>query len=266
MHYLRTGSGFPPLVFVHGFACSHDDWGLQVDYFRNTHEVVACDLRGHGLTPGRPQECTVEHYGGDVAALTVNLDLRHAILIGHSMGCRVVLEAARLLSRAEGPYRVGGLALIDGSRTGSGDPAKAEADARAMLEKAGYPAFAETLFRQMFFKPSGLADAIVARAVKSSAEFGPHLWPALQRWDAAEMDAALAAVKVPLLVIQSTTRNAALERAPLKPGESSPYLELIGKSVPSARIEVIPDAGHFTQLEAADQVNRLIGDFAKAGR
>jgi pimeloyl-ACP methyl ester carboxylesterase len=266
MHYLRTGSGAPPLVFVHGFACSHDDWGLQIDHFRGAHEVVACDLRGHGLTPGRPQECTIEHYGGDVAALTVNLDLRKAILVGHSMGCRVVLEAARLLARAEGAYRVAGLVLIDGSRTGSGDPADAEAAARAMVEKVGYPAFAEALFRQMFFKPSELADAIVARAVESSAQFGPHLWPAMSRWDAGEFDSAMAAVRVPVLVIQSTTRNAALQRAPLKAGESSPYLEMLRKGLPQAQVEVIPEVGHFTQLEAAAEVNRLIERFAAAGR
>jgi pimeloyl-ACP methyl ester carboxylesterase len=266
VHYLRTGSGSPPLLFVHGFACSHDDWGLQIDHFRKSHEVVACDLRGHGLTPGRPQECTIEHYGGDVAALTLNLDLRGTILVGHSMGCRVILEAARLLSRAEGAYRVSGLVLIDGSRTGTGDPAKAEADARALVDKAGYPAFAETLFRQMFFKPSELADAIVARAVKSSAEFGPHLWGAMQRWDAAEMDAALAAVRVPLLAIQSTKRNAALQRAMLKPGESSPYLDLITSTVPGSKVAVIPEVGHFTQLEAAEEVNRLIAEFAAASR
>lgn len=266
MHYLRTGRGSQPLIFVHGFACSHADWGLQIDHFRGTHEVVACDLRGHGLTPGRPQECTIEHYGGDVAALTVNLDLRNAILVGHSMGCRVVLEAARLLSRAEGSYRVAGLVLVDGSRTGSGDPAAAEAAARSLVDKVGYPAFAEALFRQMFFKPSDLGEAIVARAVKSSAQFGPHLWPAMSRWDAGQFDAAMAAVRVPVLVIQSTTRDAALQRSPLKAGESSPYLDMLRKGMPHAQVEVIPDVGHFTQLEAAAEVNRLIERFAASCR
>ena len=67
MHYQRGGSGSPPLVFVHGFACSHEDWLLQTEFFRKSLEIVACDLRGHGLTPGRPHECTIEHFGGDVA-------------------------------------------------------------------------------------------------------------------------------------------------------------------------------------------------------
>jgi pimeloyl-ACP methyl ester carboxylesterase len=261
MHYIRTGSGTPPLVFVHGFACSHEDWKLQLDFFKKTHEVIACDLRGHGQTPGRPHECTIAHYGGDVAALLSLLRFEKSILIGHSMGCRVVLEAASL-----DPQRVAGLVLIDGSRTGSGDPDKAEAAARAAVEKAGYPAFAEALFRQMFFKPSELADAIVARAVRQSAEFGPVLWPGMTRWDAARMDAALAAVKVPVLAIQSTTRNADLKRSMLKAGESSPYLDLLRQALKDVRIEVIPGVGHFTQLEAAPAVNRLISEFAAAGR
>src|SRR5688572_13527972 len=81
MHFIRQGRGAPPLVFVHGFCCSHADWQPQLDFFSPTNEVVACDLRGHGATPGRPQECSIEHYGGDVAALVNNLELSGAILI-----------------------------------------------------------------------------------------------------------------------------------------------------------------------------------------
>src|SRR5205823_3152873 len=92
LHYIRLGAGAPPLFFVHGFACSHQDWRLQFTHFSPRHEVIACDLRGHGATPGRPQECSIEHYGGDVAALLTNIDFDRAILVGHSMGCRVVLE------------------------------------------------------------------------------------------------------------------------------------------------------------------------------
>ncbi len=171
---------------MHGFACSHADWQFQFDFFSKTNDVVACDLRGHGETPGRPYECSIEHYGGDVAALINNLELKRTVLIGHSMGCRVVLEANRLLSSSEGPERVAGLILVDGSRLASGDPDAAESAARAAIEKAGYPAFAENLFRQMFFNPSALAEAIVARALRSSAETGPALWPRMARWDAGE--------------------------------------------------------------------------------
>jgi pimeloyl-ACP methyl ester carboxylesterase len=256
MHFLRAGSGAPALVFVHGFACCVDDWKPQLEHFQKTHEVVACDLRGHGRTPGRPQECSIEHYGGDVAALVNNLELKRCVLVGHSMGCRVVLEAAWLLTE-----RVAGIVLVDGSRNATSDPEGAEAAARATLEKLGYAAFAEMLFRQMFFTASAQADAIVARAVKSSAEFGPELWPRISRWDAGSMDAAFDTVLAPVLAIQSTTRNAQLQRAPMKPGDRSPWVDYLRAK--GARVEIVPGAGHFTMLDAPETVNRLIGEFLR---
>ena len=252
---MHEGRGAPPLLFVHGFACSHEDWRPQLGFFSPKQETAACDLRGHGATPGRPQECSIEHYGGDVAALVNNLELRGVFLVGHSMGCRVVLEAARLV-----PKRVAGVVLIDGSRAGSGDPDAAENAARAAIG-GNYAAFAENLFRQMFFKPSVEADAIVARAVRSSAAFGAELWPRMARWDAAMAESALAAVRGRILAIQSTTRGADLKRSPLKPGETSSWLELL-KSY-GAKIEIVPDTGHFTQLEAPQRVNRLIAEFCR---
>ena len=265
MHFVQAGAGKPPIVFVHGFACSHEDWRAQLDFFKPTHEVLACDLRAHGKTPGRPEECSIAHYGGDVAALVNHLELKGCILVGHSMGTRVVLEANRLLFSSHYAERIGGLVLIDGSRSGTGDPDAAERAAHAAIENTGYAAFAESLFRQMFFSPSAEADAIVARALRQSMPFGARLWPSMARWDAAEMDAALAAVRSPLLAIQSTTRDAQLRRSPLKAGQSTPYLELIRSKVPGARIEVLPDIGHFAQIEAAGEVNRLIADFIKLG-
>jgi pimeloyl-ACP methyl ester carboxylesterase len=252
MHFVRSGSGRPPLVFVHGFACSLDDWRAQIEHFEKTNEVIACDLRGHGQTPGRPAECSIEHYGGDVAALINNLELQDVVLVGHSMGCRVVLEAARLI-----PQTVGGLVLIDGSRNATSDPEGSEAMARAKIAERGYAAFAEMLFRQMFFKPSRQADAIVERAVKSSADIGPHLWPRTTRWDASSMDAAFDALRCPVLAIQSTTRDlASMRRRMLKAGESSEFLDYLKSR--GARVEILPDVGHFTQIEAPDAVNRLI--------
>jgi pimeloyl-ACP methyl ester carboxylesterase len=254
MHFIRAGKGTPPIVFVHGFACSLEDWKPQLEHFQKTNEVVACDLRGHGQTPGRPHECSIEHYGGDLAALVNNLELAPCILVGHSMGCRVVLEANRLV-----PDRVAGIVLVDGSRNATSDPEGAEAAARATVERLGYAAFAETLFRQMFFTPSAQADAIVARAVKSSAAFGPELWPRVSRWDAGQMDAAFDAVRAPVLAIQSTTRNAQLQRAPMKPGDTSPWVDYLRSR--GAKVEIVSGVGHFTMLEAPETVNRLIADF-----
>lgn len=257
MHFVREGSGQPPLLFVHGFACAHSDWKHQIAALSPSREVIACDLRGHGETPGRAHECTIENYGGDVAALVNNLELRDAILVGHSMGCRVVLEASRLL-----PKRVRGLVLIDGSRQGNaGDPAQAEALARSAIVAAGYAQFSENVFRQMFLQWSPLAEEIFARVKRMPPETGTALWANMVRWDVTQLDAALASVKVPLMAIQSTWITPDRKRLPLAEGQSSPWLELLKSH--GARVHVVPNTGHFTMLEAPEPVSRLIAEFGR---
>jgi pimeloyl-ACP methyl ester carboxylesterase len=89
---------------------------------------------------------------------------------------------------------------------------------------------------------------------------GASLHPRIARWDTAHMDAALAAVKVPLLLIQTTSMLPGGKRVPLQSGDSSAWLDLVRRKAPHARIEIIPGMGHFPQLEVPDQVNaRLAG-------
>jgi pimeloyl-ACP methyl ester carboxylesterase len=256
MFVRSAGSGMPEMVLVHGFACDHTDWVAQIDEFGTTRAVLACDLRGHGRTPGDPADCSIETLGADVARLVVQRDLKEAILVGHSLGCRVVLEAY-----GGAADRVAGVVLIDGSRLGTGDPAQAEEAMRAAIDFVGFPAFADALFSGMFFRPGADATRIVARAKDLPAEIGAALFPRMARWDAARMEAALGAMRVPLMVIQSTTLNTDRKRVPLKEGETTPWLDLVRKRVPTARIEGIAGVGHFSQIEVPERVNALLADF-----
>ena len=261
IRYQRAGAG-APLVFVHGFACSRSDWRAQLEHFAAGHTVVACDLRGHGETPGEPAECSIERYGADVAQLVRALGPERATLVGHSMGCRVVLQAYM-----EAPEQVAALVLIDGSRIGIGDPDTAERVVREQLEATGYGVFARKLFADMFLPTTdaALRELAMERALQLPPPVGGELWARMVGWDARWMERALAAVKVPLLVIQSTQINAERVRVPLKAGESTPWLELVRQCAPEARIEIVTGVGHFTQLEAPQRVNRLIGECVARG-
>jgi pimeloyl-ACP methyl ester carboxylesterase len=130
LYYERTGAGAPPLVFVHGFGCAHEDWQPQVDAFGARHMVVTCDLRGHGASPGEPGSCNIETYGADVAALARALNPGGAA-VGHSMGT----------GRADVPRcadRVKSLA-VDGSFHAS---APGRGGRRRVIASAGYAAWA----------------------------------------------------------------------------------------------------------------------------
>jgi len=111
MRVTKAGTGGPPLVFVHGFACDGTDWDAQVASLETRTTVVVCELPGHGSSPGTAAGYTIEAYGAAVARAVTELELPPPILVGHSMGCRVVLEASRME-----PDAVSGLVLVDGSR------------------------------------------------------------------------------------------------------------------------------------------------------
>ena len=232
-----------PLVFVHGFACTHADWRLQLAHFSPGHPTFAPDLRGHGATHARPEDCSIETYGSDIAALLDGKNLSGAVLVGHSMGCRVVLQAY-----LDAPERVSAIALVDGSYRGD----------RKSVVIEDYPDFAQKLFADMFLSPSALGAAIIERALRLPASIGAALYPRMVGWDAANMEQALAAVKVPLLVIQTTYVNAEQKRVAHKAGETTPWLDMVRRKAPQAQIEIIPGVGHFPQLEVPEQVNKLL--------
>lgn len=92
--FTRQGEG-PPLVFVHGWSCDQAYWREQVGHFAGRHTVVTVDVAGHGKSGLERADWTMTSFGGDVAAVLEELDLRDAILIGHSMGGDVITAAAR---------------------------------------------------------------------------------------------------------------------------------------------------------------------------
>lgn len=254
IHYRSAGTGDPPLLLVHGFTCTHQDWRLQAARFERERAVVALDLRCHGASTGRTDDCTIETYGSDVVALARHLGLAPAVLVGHSMGCRVVLEACR-----QAPERVAGLVLVDGSSLAA-EPG-AETVLRHHIAAIGGSAFVRDLFRQSLLPDSAEGRAIMERALRFPAEVALQLFPQMVGWEARLLKQALAAVRVPLLAMQSTNLDPQRRRVHLQPGQTTPWLDLVREQVPQARVEIVPNAGHFTMLDAGATCNELLAEF-----
>jgi pimeloyl-ACP methyl ester carboxylesterase len=258
LYYEQEGHGRPPVMLVHGNGCAHEDWDLQAAHLRGRHQVVMPDLRGHGKSADAPGPYDIETIGADLVDLLDTLSLPPAVLVGHSMSCRAVLQAQLVA-----PSRVAGLVLVDGSRMGKGDPATVEAGIRAEVARVGFAQMMRRFFTEHFFPGSdpALRDRVIARAVTLSERVGAELLPRFIGWDARTMETALSRVSVPLMIVQSTYVNTDLVRVQMQSGLSTPWLELLRHHVPRARIEIVTGVGHFTMLEAPDTVNRLLDSF-----
>jgi pimeloyl-ACP methyl ester carboxylesterase len=254
VHHVTHGTGMPPLVLVHGFGCSNSDWRKQVAHFAGGHRVIAVDLPGHGASPAEPAECGLEAYGAAVATLMRSLRLPPCVIVGHSMGCRVVTEAA-----IQAPEHIAGVILLDGSQFSAGmGPVFAERFARGE-----YPAIVGGMFEQMFTARTDRKEAeeIMTRARRLPAAVGQRMLADMVRYDSLRFEATLKVLDKPLMALQSTFTNERRERSTMKPGQTTPYLDMVRRAMPAARIEIIPDVGHFPQLDAPEEANRAIASF-----
>jgi pimeloyl-ACP methyl ester carboxylesterase len=97
----------PAAVFIHGAQHDHSVWALQSRYFaHHGFSVLAVDLPGHNRSAGPPLT-SIEALADWTVALLAALSVRDAVLIGHSMGSLIALDAA-----ARAPQVVRGLALV----------------------------------------------------------------------------------------------------------------------------------------------------------
>lgn len=97
--YEISGDGEPTLVLIHGWACNRTFWRRQVDHFSSGHRVITIDLAGHGESGLGDRVWTIRNFAADVATVVRQSNSKSAVLIGHSLGGPIAVEAALLLPR-----------------------------------------------------------------------------------------------------------------------------------------------------------------------
>src|SRR5262245_24434022 len=108
LYYKDWGDG-QPIVFSHGWPLCADAWDDQMNFLAaNGYRCIAHDRRGHGRSSQTWNGNEMNTYAEDLAKLVEKLDLKNAILVGHSTGGG---EVARYIGR-NGTKRVAKAVLI----------------------------------------------------------------------------------------------------------------------------------------------------------
>jgi len=115
-HYLRYGGRGRALVAVPGIITPAAVWGFVGERLGRTFDTHVVDVRGRGLSEsGDRLEHSLDAYADDVIAFTQALGLTDAIVVGHSMGARIAIRAAR-----KSPKAFGQIVLVDPPVSGPG--------------------------------------------------------------------------------------------------------------------------------------------------
>jgi pimeloyl-ACP methyl ester carboxylesterase len=238
LSYEVMGAGAPALVFVHGWSCDRSYWRHQLSYFSQRHEVVALDLAGHGASGAGRAAYTMADFGRDVVAVVEHLGLRQVVLVGHSMGGDVIVEAAPQL---DGP--VLGLVWADVYNT-LGKP-----DTDEEIEQFAAP------FRENF---------VVTTHEFVRGMFIPGSDPDLVKWVVADMSSAPPEVAVDAL--EHTVGNGRAIVAALR-NVTAPVVAINADSRPTdveslkrhgVKTVLMSGVGHFEMLEDPDTFNQVL--------
>ena len=230
-------SGALPIVFVHGMVGHTGFWNATLAACADRRRAIALDLRGHGNSkPPAGGDYTVEGCASDVLAVFDALALDAVVLVGHSYGALVTIEAA-----ARRPESVRRLVLIDPP----GDFTRLPPSTReeqlvpflASLDGADWRSIVEARFDDALAgSATSTAAAVRARLATMPRDAVLAIYHSMMRYE------AITALERYLATPGTSVR------AVLAPPNAWPFsLHVL---LPAIRASVMQDVGHWMMLDA----------------
>lgn len=248
LNYRRKGQG-QAVIVIHGLFGSLDNLGNLTKALTEHFEVIAIDLRNHGLSARSPS-MSYQEMAQDVLALIEQLDLKQPFIVGHSMGGKVAMMTAALA-----PEQVQGLVIADmapiaypsARHTEVFNGLQAVLDAQCQSRRE-----AEEVLRQHVTMP-GVRQFLL----KSFIPNDPQIWrfnvPALKE-------------NYPDILGWQPLTTPYLGPCLFIKGGDSDYIQAehqaqVVQQFPNASAKVITGTGHWLHAEKPQLFNRLVADF-----
>lgn len=236
LYFEEHGHG-TPVVLIHGFPLDHTIWNPLVPLLEGKARLILPDLRGYGKSLVTRGTYDMGLLADDIKEMLDGLNIRQAVLVGHSMGGYVSLAFARCY-----PERLLGLALV-ASQAAADTPERRQGRLQTAgeVERRGVKSLAKTMpekltthpdlvepLRQLILQanPAGVAGALKGMA------------------DREDMTRRLSEINVPTLIIAGAQDS-------LIPLEKSREMERL---LPRGWLVEIPNAGHMPMMEAPEMV------------
>jgi pimeloyl-ACP methyl ester carboxylesterase len=260
--YRSAGSG-PAIVLVHGITSTSATWERVMPYLATRFTVIAPDLLGHGQSAKPRGDYSLGAYASGLRDLMVTLGHERATFVGHSLGGGVVMQLAYQF-----PERCERLVLVDSGGLGREVNILLRA-ATLSLSELVLPLLASARILDAGRGVSRLLGRVGVRAGTDMAELAKGhaslgdaearaafvhtlrtiVEPGGQRVNAS--DRLYLAQHVPFLLVWG-------ERDPIIPVEHG---YMAHELVPSSRLEVFEDAGHFPHVDDPQRFLDVVLDF-----
>jgi 3-oxoadipate enol-lactonase len=243
--------GAPWLVLSHSLACSLRMWDDQIAALKDRFRVLAYDTRGHGQSAAPKGAYTLEQLADDLHGLLRNLKIDKAHFCGLSMGGMIGQTFA-----LKYPGIFQSLILCD---TTSRYPAAAAGlwqERIRIAESQGLKPLVQPTVERWFTEPFRKNKAEEVKKIAAQIEKTPvngyvgccHALPKI------DVTARLKEINCPALVICGED----------DPGTPPAMAREIQQNLPGAKLVLIPQAAHLSNLEQPAAFNRALGEFLSA--
>lgn len=237
--YVREGSG-KTVLLLHGWADSAKGLQVLTLALAKKYQVIALDLPGFDGTQLPPSAWGLDDYARFVQHFLAKIDApKLYAVIGHSNGGAMAIRGL-----ANGSFSAQKLALLGSA--GIRGEYKGRNRALRMAAKAGkaatmpLPKSVKNKLRRKVYKTIG-SDMLVVEALQET----------FKKVVSDDVRSDAAKLKLPVLLVYGQNDE-----------QTPPYYgELFQKAMPQARLEILPDAGHFVHLDQPDQTIKLLREF-----
>jgi 3-oxoadipate enol-lactonase len=239
-----------PVVLLHGVGGAARIWAPQVASLAAAgYRPVAFDLPGYGVRP--PIDVMdFESLAGDLEATIDRLDLRHPVLLGHSLGGMIVQTALRRRPKHYAAAVLSGTSPVFGSRDGSFQKKFLEDRLGPLDVGFSMRELAPRIVDEIMGshpEPAGRALAVELMSAVAEQTYRASM----QCLTTFDERANLSHIGVPVLcIVGEHDRNA-----------PPATMQRMAEKIPGSRYICLADVGHLPNLEAPQAFDGAVLDF-----
>ena len=243
------------IIFIHGFPLNKSMWDMQVEALKDNYRVIAYDIRGHGNSDPGIDDFFIELFVNDLLRFTEKLGIEKSILCGLSLGGYIALNAI-----LKYPDRFDGLILND-TQCIADTPEIKENRCTAIIriKEKGVEQYADEIIKNLFAAESFIKKGNVITEVKEMIINTPKqtLCNTLHALaERKETCSRLQEINIPVLIMVG------------KEDKITPIAaaQQMHEKILNSKLEIIPQAGHLSNLENPAAFNTHLVNFLKLAR
>jgi pimeloyl-ACP methyl ester carboxylesterase len=241
IEYHVYGKGDPAVILIHGWSCDGNYWSAQIADLKAKYTTVTVDLAGHGASGRNRTDWSIGNFGEDVAAVARQLQNAKVVLVGHSMGAPVALEATRRIGD-----RVIGIIAVDSLKTiGQPPPSEQQIQLRVKPFRDDFIGHTREFVAKQFFTADANQTFVRKVAYDMSLEPPDIAVAAMESLSRMDFAKVLPDIHVPVVAINSSLGQ------PVDEARTR-------KSIPDFRAITLEHTGHFLMMEAPERFNPIL--------